>query len=142
VIIGLVQLLWAAGAARAQQDMQWAAGPRDTRMPITGMAARLERAFWNFARDVPFFAAAVLACAFAGALGTALTIWGAWLYVIGRALYVPLYATGVPLVRTLVWFVAMIGLVCCSWPCSGELMRDGGRLTAAIEVLTRDRDAA
>jgi 2,4-dienoyl-CoA reductase-like NADH-dependent reductase (Old Yellow Enzyme family) len=63
VVIGLIQLLWAAGAARAQQDMKWAAGPRDTPMPITGAAARLERAFWNFAETFPFFAAAVLACA-------------------------------------------------------------------------------
>jgi uncharacterized MAPEG superfamily protein len=111
VVIGLIQLLWAAGAARAQQDMKWAAGPRDTPMPITGAAARLERAFWNFAETFPFFAAAVLACAVAGKLGTPLTIWGAGIYVIGRALYAPLYASGIPLVRTLVWFVAMIGLV-------------------------------
>jgi uncharacterized MAPEG superfamily protein len=111
VVIGLIQLLWAAGAARAQQDMKWAAGPRDTPMPITGAAARLERAFWNFAETFPFFAAAVLACAAAGKLGTPLTIWGAGIYVIGRALYAPLYASGIPLVRTLVWFVAMIGLV-------------------------------
>lgn len=111
VVIGLVQLLWAAAAARAQQDMKWAAGPRDTPMPIGGMAARLERAFWNFAETFPFFAAAVLACAVAGKLGTPLTIWGAGLYVAGRALYAPLYAAGVPLVRTLVWFVATIGLL-------------------------------
>lgn len=89
VVVGLVQLLWAAGAARAQQDIKWAAGPRDTPMPITGAAARLERAFWNFAETFPFFAAAVLACAAAGKLGTPLTVWGAGLYVIGRALYAP-----------------------------------------------------
>ncbi len=41
VVVGLVQLLWAAGAARAQQDMKWAAGPRDTPMPVGGVAARL-----------------------------------------------------------------------------------------------------
>lgn len=111
VVVGLVQLFWAAGAARAQQDMKWAAGPRDTPMPISGAAARLERAFWNFAETFPFFAAAVLACAVAGKLGTPLTLWGAWAYVIGRALYAPLYASGIPLVRTLVWFVAMVGLV-------------------------------
>ncbi|MBX3482305.1 MAPEG family protein [Phenylobacterium sp.] len=111
VVVGLVQLLWAAGAARAQQDMKWAAGPRDTPMPITGVAARLERAFWNFAETFPFFAVAVLAAAVAGKLGQPLTVWGAWAYVVGRALYVPLYATGVPLVRTIVWFVAMAGML-------------------------------
>ncbi|HET6970385.1 MAG TPA: MAPEG family protein [Phenylobacterium sp.] len=111
VAIGLVQLLWAAGAARAQQDLKWAAGPRDTPRPVTGVAARLERAFWNFAETFPFFAAALLADAVAGKLGTTLTVWGAWLYVGGRALYVPLYASGIPTVRTVVWAVAMAGLV-------------------------------
>jgi uncharacterized MAPEG superfamily protein len=111
VVVGLVQLLWAAAAARGQQDMKWAAGPRDTPMPIEGVAARLHRAFWNFVETFPFFAAAVLACAAAGRLGTDLTVWGAGLYVVGRALYAPLYASGVPLVRTLVWFVSMVGLV-------------------------------
>lgn len=109
--VGLAQLLWAAGAARAQQDLKWAAGPRDTPQPITGVAARLERAFWNFAETFPFFAAAVLADAAAGRLGGTLTVWGAWLYVVGRAAYAPLYASGVPMVRTLVWAISMAGLL-------------------------------
>ena len=109
--IGLFQLLWAAGAARAQQDLQWAAGPRDTPMPITGVAARLERAFWNFAETFPFFAAAVLANAVAGKSGTPVSLWGAYLYVGARAVYPFLYATAIPMVRTLAWFVSMVGLV-------------------------------
>ena len=112
IVVGLVQLLWSAAAARAHQgDLKWAAGPRDTPMPLGGVAGRLERAFWNFAETFPFFAAAVLACALAGKLGTPLTIWGAGLYVGGRALYAPLYASGIPTVRTLVWLISMIGLV-------------------------------
>lgn len=109
-VVGLFQLFWAAGAARAQQDLKWAAGPRDTPRPVTGVAARLERAFWNFAETFPFFAAALLADAAAGKLGTTLTVWGAWLYVGGRAVYVPLYASGIPTVRTIVWFVSMVGM--------------------------------
>ena len=64
VVVGLVQLLWAAGAARAQQDLAWAAGPRDEPMPISGVAARLDRAFRNFMETFPFFAAAALAVVF------------------------------------------------------------------------------
>lgn len=112
VVVGLVQLMWAAGAARSQQgDLKWALGPRDRAIPIEGVAARLNRAFWNFAETFPFFAAAVLACAVAGKLGTDLTIWGSGLYVAARALYAPLYASGVPTVRTLVWLVSIVGLV-------------------------------
>ena len=111
VIIGLVQLLWAAAAARGQQDLKWAAGPRDTPMPISGSAARLHRAFWNFVETVPFFAAAVLAAAAAGKLGSDLTVWGTIMYVAGRAIYAPLYAAGVPMLRSVVWFASLIGLV-------------------------------
>lgn len=110
IVVGFIQLMWAAGAARAQQDMKWAAGPRDTPMPIKGVAARLERAFWNFMETFPFFAAAILGCAVAGKLGSDLTVWGSWLYVGGRAVYVPLYASGVRGVRTLAWAVAVAGL--------------------------------
>lgn len=109
IIVGIVQLSWAALAARRQQDLKWAAGPRDEPMPITGVAARLDRAFRNFMETFPFFAAAVLAAAAADRLSN-LTLWGAGLYVASRALYVPIYASGTSGVRTLVWAVAMIGL--------------------------------
>ena len=109
IVVGLVQLLWAAAAARSQQDLKWAAGPRDTPMPIKGTAARLERAFWNFMETFPFFAAAVLAVVVMGKTD-ALTFWGAVVYVVARAVYVPLYASGVRGVRTLAWAVAMGGL--------------------------------
>ena len=111
VVIGLVQLLWAAAAARGQQDLKWAASARDTPMPLTGVAARLNRAYWNFIETFPFFAAVILALAAAGRLGDPLTLWGAGLYVGARALYAPLYASGVPTVRSIVWFVSLIGLV-------------------------------
>lgn len=109
IVVGIVQLVWAAVAARRQQNLAWAAGPRDEPMPITGVAARLDRAFRNFMETFPFFAAALLAAVAADRLSN-LTLWGAGLYVAGRALYVPIYASGIPRVRTLVWAVAMIGL--------------------------------
>jgi uncharacterized MAPEG superfamily protein len=110
VAIGLVQLIWAAGAARGQQTTAWNVGPRDEPWPLTGVAARLDRAFKNFMETFPFFAAALLAATLLGKLG-GLTLWGALLYVVGRAIYVPLYAAGVPVVRTVVWMVSMIGIV-------------------------------
>jgi uncharacterized MAPEG superfamily protein len=109
VIVGIVQLVWAAVAARRQQSLAWAAGPRDEPMPISGVAARLDRAFRNFMETFPLFAAAVLAAHAADSL-SGLTLWGAGLYVAGRALYVPLYASGIPRIRTLAWAVAMVGL--------------------------------
>ncbi len=111
VIVGLVQLLWAAGAARSQHDLKWAAGARDEpKPPLTGVPGRLDRAFRNFMETFPLFAAAVLAVVVLDKSGPA-SVWGAALYVIGRALYVPLYVAGTYLIRSIVWGVALAGLV-------------------------------
>ena len=45
-----------------------------------------------------------------GAAGP-LTLWGTALYFWARVVYVPLYAFGVPYVRSLVWVVSLAGLV-------------------------------
>ena len=111
IIVGLITLFWAAATARGQQNLAWAAGARDEAMPpLTGVAGRLERAFRNFMETFPFFAAALLAAIVAQKTGP-LTLWGSALYVIARALYVPIYAAGIRLVRTLVWFVSIVGLL-------------------------------
>jgi len=110
-IIGLVQIVWAAAAgAGGERDLAWLAGPRDEAKPVSVVAARLDRALKNFLESFPLFAAALLACLAASKLG-ALTLYGAGLYVIGRALYVPLYASGVAFLRTLVWTVSIVGIV-------------------------------
>ena len=109
VIVGLVQLIWAAAAARRQQDLKWAAGARDEPMPLSGVAARLDRAFRNYMETFPLFAAAVLAVVIAGKSGT-LSLWGAALYVACRAVYAPIYASGTYMVRSLVWTLSVVGL--------------------------------
>lgn len=109
VVLGLVHLFWAAGAARAQQGLEWAGGPRDEPRPVAGRAARLDRAFRNYRETFPLFAAVLLAAHVGDRLG-ALTLWGAWLYVGGRAAFLPLYAYPVGLLRTVAYFTAMAGL--------------------------------
>ena len=79
-------------------------------MPIAGVAARLDRAFRNFMETFPFFAAVILAAHLAGREG-AMTAWGAQLYFWARVVYLPLYAAGVPWLRSIVWAVSMLGLV-------------------------------
>lgn len=111
VLIGFVQLLWAVVVAtRQRNDLDWGMGPRDEPRPIHGVAARLERAYFNFMETFPLFAAAVVVAYLAGKLGP-LTTWGATLYVVARAAYVPLYAAGVPVVRSLVWGVSLVGVL-------------------------------
>lgn len=109
VVIGLVHLLWASAAAQPQRGLKWNVGSRETPVVLTGMAGRLERAFSNFRETFAFFVAAVLVAYLGGRLG-ALTAGGTALYVGARAVYVFLYAFGVPVVRSLVWVASMAGL--------------------------------
>ena len=111
LILALVQI-GAAGMARtAELGGKWNAGPRDGEVPPPGrLAGRLMRAQANLFETLPLFAAAVIMAHIAGKDGT-LTAVGAHLYFFGRLIYLPLYAFGVPYIRSLVWLVAAGGLV-------------------------------
>ena len=111
LILALVQI-GAAGIARtAELGATWNAGPRDEAVPPPGkLAGRLMRAQANLFETLPIFAAAVIMAHIAGKDGT-LTALGAHLYFFGRLIYLPLYAFGVPYIRSLVWLAAAAGLV-------------------------------
>ena len=111
IVLGLAQILLAAHFKTKERGLDWNVGPREEpEKPLGVMVGRLQRASANFLETFPFFAAAVLMAAVAGRQNW-LTQSGAVLYFAGRLVYVPLYAWGIPLVRTLVWAVAMLGLV-------------------------------
>ena len=110
VIVGVVQMLWAAAASRRQQGLEWAAGSRDEARPVTGVAARLNRSFANFMETFPLFAAAVVTAYLAAKLGP-LTLWGSALYVVSRALHPIAYVLNVPYLRSLIWFAGFGGLL-------------------------------
>ena len=78
--------------------------------PLTGVAARLERALSNFMETFPLFIAAILVANVMGRQSW-MTAWAAQLYFWGRVAHVPLYAFGIPLVRSIVWNVATIGII-------------------------------
>ena len=94
----------------SQRGLKWSAGPRDEPVPVSGLAARLERAFANYRESFPFFAAAVLVAYLGGRFGT-LTLVGCGLYVGGRIAFLPLYALGVPWVRSIAWAVSLTGII-------------------------------
>ena len=111
VVLGIVQIIAASHAASLQRGYRWTASPRDEKVePLRGVAGRLNRALRNFSETFPLFAAAVLAAQLTGT-HNALTVWGAQLYFWARVAYVPLYAAGVPLIRSLVWNVGTIGIM-------------------------------
>ena len=75
--------------------------------PVTG---RLIRAQANFEETFPIAIVALLGVVVAGKTShwTAL---GGWIWLGARVVYVPLYWAGVPVVRSIVWAIALIGLV-------------------------------
>ena len=110
VVLGIAQIIAASHAASLQRGYRWTASPRDAKVePLRGVAGRLDRALRNFVETFPLFAAVVLAAHVTNTHDT-LTEWGARLYFWGRLAYLLLYAAGVPLMRSLVWNVATIGI--------------------------------
>jgi uncharacterized MAPEG superfamily protein len=111
LILAIVQIGWAGVARTAELGAKWNAGPRDGENPPPGkLAGRLMRAEANLFETLPLFAAAVIMAHIAGKDGM-LTLVGACLYFLARLIYLPLYALGIPYVRSLVWLVALAGLV-------------------------------
>jgi uncharacterized MAPEG superfamily protein len=108
IILGFAQIVLASHAASLQRGYRWTASARDEVLPpLAGAAGRLARAQVNFNETFPYFSAAVLAAHMVG-IHDWRTHWGA-------ALYVPLYAFGVPIVRSLVWNVAFVGIALLLW---------------------------
>jgi uncharacterized MAPEG superfamily protein len=113
VVLGILQLLLGSVAARTQQGYDWGMGPRDEPSPISGVPARLQRAFYNYMETFPMFVAAMLAAVLLGKTGT-LTEVGGFVYLGGRIVFIPLYAAGVKRFRTIAWVVALGGLCAVS----------------------------
>ena len=109
MIWGLVQMLWSSSVARKQQGFDWGMGPRDEPRPLTGVAARLDRAYRNYLETFPVFAIALMAAIVTDRLGS-LALWGAHLYLWSRIIYTPLYLAGIPLLRTVVWIASVAGI--------------------------------
>ena len=111
MILGLVHVTAASFTFKAQVGNAYTVGARDGDLRPSGMAGRLDRAQRNFLETFPIFAVAVLLLEQLDRAGSALGVWGALIYLAGRVLFLPLYAAGLPWVRTFSWNFATLGLV-------------------------------
>lgn len=110
VVLGLVHVVTAGQLGVAQNGLRYGLSPRDEQKSLTGIGGRVERAFANYMQTFPLFAAAVMMAHATGRHGW-LTVTGAELYFWARLVYVPLYAAGIPVARTLAFVAAMLGIV-------------------------------
>ena len=111
VLLLAVHIMLQAMTATREFGMDWNAGPRDAeRKPEGRFTGRAARASENFRETYPAFIALAFGVIMAGdPSGLALT--GAWIWLICRVAYIPLYLAGVPYIRSLVWLGSMLGLL-------------------------------
>lgn len=115
-ILLLVHVFAAVRLKTAQYGTRWNMGARDEDLPpLNPVAARLERARDNFLETLPIAIIALLGVVLAERTSS-LTALGGWIWLGARAVYLPLYWTGVPKVRTLVYLISLIGLGMVLWP--------------------------
>jgi len=111
VVLGFVHIIVSAIATTHQYGSKWNLSARDIPMPpLDLVAGRLQRALHNFLETFPLFAVAVLIADATNRHGW-LAIWGSQIYFYARVLYLPIYAAGIPRIRTVVWSVASLGIV-------------------------------
>jgi uncharacterized MAPEG superfamily protein len=111
IILGIVHLAAASHFISSQYGYWWTAGNREEEVPpMKGIVGRVDRGVMNFLETFPFFAAAVIVAHLSGT-HSALTVWGAYLYFWGRVAYAIIYAIGIPLARSFVWIVAVVGIL-------------------------------
>ena len=111
VILGLVHILAAGNARTIELGAKWNMGARDGDSPaLTPLTGRLFRAQSNFFETFPLFAAAVLLAAVTDNF-SAYSYWGAILYLAARVIYFPLYAFGIPVIRSVIWLISIAGLL-------------------------------
>lgn len=111
MLLGFVHIFAASTVVTRERGMKWNASARDAPdVPLSPLAGRLKRAQANFFETFPFFAAAAIAVVVAGR-ATDHTALAAQIYFWARVIYLPLYAAGVPYVRSLVWLASIVAVL-------------------------------
>jgi len=114
VLLALVKVLIAAASANQAVGLETLAGNREGMGELAGFAGRARRAHLNMIENLVLFAAVVLIAAVAGK-ANATTAMGAMIFFWARLAYAVIYLIGVPWLRTLAWFVSVIGMVMIAW---------------------------
>ncbi|HEX8446491.1 MAG TPA: MAPEG family protein [Sphingomonas sp.] len=110
-LLGAVHILAAAQVRTRQYGVRWNMGARDEELPPPNpIVGRLTRAQANFFETFPLFAVALLGAVAAGRLGWKTEL-GAHLFFWARLAYLPVYAAGIPKLRTAIFGVAFLGFV-------------------------------
>ncbi|NUT01669.1 MAG: hypothetical protein HOP96_11915 [Sphingomonas sp.] len=112
----LVHIFAAVHLKTRQYGRNWNVGARDEPLPpLDPVAGRLHRAQVNFQETFPIAIVALLGVVLADRT-SAMTALGGWIWLGARLVYLPLYAMGVPVLRTVAFTISVAGLVMVLWP--------------------------
>lgn len=115
-LLALVHIFAAVRVKTRQYGTKWNMGARDEALPPPEpLVGRLARAQANYLETFPVIAAAILVVTVADLTGRWTAI-GALAWLGARIVYLPLYAMGVPKVRTLVFLISVVGIAMVLWP--------------------------
>lgn len=118
VILLIVHVFVQATFSDLSKGIGWALGPQDEPREQNVIAGRVQRALKNYLETFPAFVALALFLAVTER-GTGLSATGAALYFWARVAYIPAFASGIPLVRSIAWFTAIGGLALMILPALG-----------------------
>lgn len=119
MVLLLAHIFAAAHLKTKQYGPRWNMGARDEKLPpLHPVAGRLLRAQANFTETLPIAVVALIGVVVAQRT-SGHTALGGWIWLGARIVYLPLYAFGVPVLRTLVFGVSLIGLGMVLWPLLG-----------------------
>jgi uncharacterized MAPEG superfamily protein len=111
MILLLVHIFAAAHVKTKQYGAKWNMGARDESLPpLNAIAGRLARAQANFMETLPIAIVALIGVVVAGRTSE-WTALGGWIWLASRVVYLPLYAVGVPVVRTIIFMASLVGLL-------------------------------
>ncbi|BBD98011.1 hypothetical protein SAMIE_1015120 [Sphingobium amiense] len=119
MILLLVHIFAAAHFKTKQYGPRWNMGARDEDLPpLNPLAGRLVRAQANFMETLPIAIVALIGVTVAGRTSE-WTAMGGWIWLAARVVYLPLYAAGVPVVRTIIFLCGLAGILITLWPLLG-----------------------
>lgn len=98
------------GLAPATHGFRWGLGPRDEPRPPSMLQGRMNRIVANTIEGMVLFIPLVF-IAYATGISTPLTQTGAVLFAAARIGFAIVYAIGIPVLRSVVWGVGLVGLL-------------------------------
>ncbi len=110
VLILVAQFVVMAVTVNMQVGPEWTSGPRDEPRELSGMAGRMKRAFDNMLEGLLLFTVAVVIVTL-GDAATAQTALAAKIFIAARIAYIPAYASGIPMLRSIIWGIGFFACV-------------------------------